>query len=141
MKIAALDTGDVWVGIALSDPMGIIAKPYRTVKIHELPTTIQTLIDHEKVSTFVIGHPKTLKGTSSDQTRKVEKLFQEFKIKFPSITFVLWDERFTSKQAEALKRPMNAEEKQKSHAIAAAFILQTYLQFRSMSQPSSAEEE
>lgn len=128
MKIVALDIGDVWTGSAISDPMRIIAKPYQTIKTHLLNTFISELIEKQRVSTIVVGHPRTLKGTASEQTKKVEEVFEALKKDFPSISFLLWDERLTSKQADALKRPKSPEEKQKAHSVAAAIILQTYLQ-------------
>ena len=139
MKIAALDIGDVWIGIALSDALGILAKPYKTVKSHELYEAINHLKDKEKVQTIVVGHPRTLKGTSSEQTKKIEATYAQLKKDFPLIEFVLWDERLTSKQADALKRPRSPEEKQHAHSVAAAFILRTYLEYRSMMQSPQDE--
>lgn len=129
-KIAALDIGDVWTGIALSDPLKIVASPYQTYKTAELETTLQHVLDEEHIERIVVGNPRTLRGTESDQTRQVHKQFAELENAFPEIPFVLWDERLSSKRAEALssKKANRQKDKQFSHARAAAFILDTYLQ-------------
>lgn len=130
MKIAALDMGDVWVGIALSDPLGIIAKPYQTVKLSQLVTFLKEFITKQSVSTIVVGLPKTMRGTESEQTKKIIQEKEELEKTFPEITWVLWDERLSSKRADTLKKGTSKEEKIKSHSIAAAFILESYLLYR-----------
>ena len=127
MKTAALDMGDVWTGIALSDPLGIIASPYTTVQTVELHTFLSTFITKEHVSDIVVGLPKTMKGTDSEQTDKVKKQFEQLKTEFKDVSWHLWDERLSSKRAETLKRPQNKDDKKKTHAVAAAFILTAYL--------------
>ncbi len=127
MKILALDIGDRWTGIAISDPLGIIARPYDTVATHQLIDVLERIITLENISTIVVGMPITLRGLESEQTKKVKTFTQELKQTFKTISWALWDERFTSKEAEKLKKARTKEEKLKLHAIAAAFILETYL--------------
>lgn len=129
MKTAALDTGDVWTGIALSDALGITAKPYTTIKTTELQGYLDSFIQKESVTTIIVGHPKTMRGTKSTQTEKVDALFVELQKKFPSVHWKLWDERLSSKRAADLKQAKTKQEKIESHAIAAAFILSSYLSF------------
>jgi putative Holliday junction resolvase len=130
MRIAALDLGDVWVGIALSDPLKIISRPYGTVKLIELNTTLQKLIDTESVTEVIVGEPQTLRGTVSEQTKKIHEQFDELKNQFPQIIWHLWDERLTSKQASTIQKGRSLtklEAKTWQHAIAAALILRSYL--------------
>lgn len=133
MRILALDLGDKWVGTALSDGLGITCKPYKTVTLPNLPSFLQEIIPQERITTVVIGYPKTFSGGQSDQTRKIvaekEKLEQQFGlVNEVPITWLLWDERLSSKRAQELvQKARTPEEKQKSHSIAAAFILQNYL--------------
>jgi putative holliday junction resolvase len=133
MRILGLDLGDKWVGTALSDGLGITCKPYKTVTLPQLPEFLQTTIPLERITTVVIGYPKTFSGGQSDQTRKIvaekEKLEREFGlVNEVTITWLLWDERLSSKRAQELvQKARTPEEKQKSHSIAAAFILQNYL--------------
>ena len=129
MKIIALDIGDVWTGTALSDASGIFARPYQTTQTSLLVSFLQELLRKETIEQIVIGYPRTMKGTSSDQTKKVENAKVLLEKEFPTKTFILWDERLSSKRAEALKKGHTKEDKIKSHSIAAAFILESYLQF------------
>lgn len=129
MKILALDIGDVWTGTALSDALALFAKPYQTAETNTLVSFLSELFKKEIIQTIIIGHPRTMKGTSSDQTKKVEEAKVKLEKEFPDKTFLLWDERLSSKRADTLKKAVTKEEKIKSHSIAAAFILESYLQF------------
>jgi putative Holliday junction resolvase len=133
MKILALDLGDVWVGTAISDALGILARPYKTVKADELTPFLTTLFNEESIATVVVGYPKTMRGTESEQTIKVKNLKEELARIFPETAWVLWDERLTSKRADALKKGITKEDKIQSHSMAAALILESYL----LSLPSS----
>ncbi len=133
MKIAALDLGDRWIGIATCDPLEIVASPYKTITADQLDQTIPELIE-ERVEMIVVGLPKTLGGKDSQQTLKIKKQFQTLQETYPEISWQLWDERLTSKQAETLKRPKNKQDKQATHAIAAALILGSYLDYRKFNQ-------
>jgi len=129
MKYAAFDIGDVWTGIALSDPLGILAKPYQTVKTTQLFSYLPAFLEEEKIEAVVIGYPKTMRGTESEQTKKILEQTEKLKKEFPQMPWILWDERLSSKRAASLKQARTKEEKQQSHAIAAAFILESYLNY------------
>ncbi len=130
MKILALDLGDKWIGSALSDQLQMTCKPFQTVELYHLETFLKKVLADEPIDTIVVGYPKTVSsGQESDQTRKVVALKDELSTKFPDKNWVLWDERLSSKRADQLKRATNKEEKIKSHSIAAAFILQNYLDY------------
>jgi putative holliday junction resolvase len=129
-KILALDIGDQWTGIALSDALGIVARPYKTVATETLKPFLSEIIKSERLDTIVIGYPKTMQGKESEQTKKVVAYKQELEKLFSAITFILWDERLSSKRAQAIGSRKTQEEKLKSHSLAAAFILDSYLQYR-----------
>ena len=129
MKIMALDLGDAWVGVALSDPLRFFAKPFKTVAAADLETFLAQALVQEKVSEVVVGYPKTMQGTESDQTRLVVATKEKLEIMFPAQQWVLWDERLSSKQARNIKSPKNKEEKLEQHSIAAAIILGSYLPY------------
>ncbi len=130
-KIAALDLGDKWIGIALSDSTRILAKPFTTITFYEYLPALRKFIEEQKPAAIVIGYPKTMRGTESNQTKKVIALHEELQKEFPQTLFVLWDERLSSKRAQSASPARTKEEKLKSHAVAAAFILDSYLQFLS----------
>ena|SRR5581483_2556256 len=138
MKIIALDIGDVHTGIAISDALGILARPLKTVPTATLLPSLTELIGQEPISTIIIGHPKTMRGTSSDQTKKVEQAKNDLEQHFPAISWLLWDERLSSKRADSLHKTTNKEEKLFSHARAAAFILSSYLDYRAMHSSSES---
>ena len=129
-KILALDIGDVWVGTALSDALQILAKPLQTIKADQLIDFIKTITAKEQITTIIIGNPRTLKGTDSQQTKKVAQTTEALKTTFPELSFILWDERLSSKRAESLQKAISKEEKIKSHSRAAAFILDSYLIYK-----------
>ena len=130
MKILALDIGDRWIGVAISDPLGILPRPYDTTKASDLYDFLEKVITKEHISTIVVGLPTTMRGTESEQTKKIISLTRELEEKFPHIQWKLWDERLTSKQAASIKSAKTKEQKLQSHAIAAALILQTYLDYK-----------
>ena len=140
MKILALDIGDVHTGSALSDELYITAQPYKTIPTKDLDQELQNIFEKEKIKTVVVGHPKTMKGTDSAQTKSIVQTKERLAQLFPSVQWVLWDERMTSRQATSIrignKQAATKENKRKEHSIAAAIILQTYLQFVSFSMPT-----
>ena len=139
MKILALDIGDRWTGVAISDPLGILPRPYDTIKTTELFTSLEQIIMKEHISTIVVGLPTTLRGTESEQTKKVLSMTEELKKVFPVIEWKMWDERLTSKQASALKSTKTREDKLRSHAIAAAIFLSSYLEYKRFHEKSTDE--
>ena len=134
MKIIALDIGNVHTGVARADELGIIATPYKSVATHTLKTWLTAFLKEEAIEIVVVGLPTTLRGTQSDQTKTVIALKEELEREHPQIKWVLFDERFTSKEAQKIMR-INAKKTPGSeHAIAAAIILQTYLESLHMQQ-------
>ena len=143
MKILALDLGDRWVGSAISDPLGITCKPYKTIDIEQLNQFLTSTLSAEEIATVVVGNPQTVStGGQSDQTKKIVALKEELETKFShrsephgserDIAWVLWDERLSSKRADLLKgkQAHTPEGKKQQHSIAAAFILQSYLDYQ-----------
>lgn len=129
MKKAALDLGNVWTGVAISDPLNLFASPYKTIPTKELESFLQTFIQEESIDTILVGLPITMKGTESEQTKLTIQTKERLEKQFPQVSWRLIDERLSSKHADQLKRAKTKEEKIQSHSIAAAFILKAYLQF------------
>lgn len=128
-KIMALDVGDAWVGSALSDGTQTLARPYQTVALAELTVFLEKLFTEESIEAVIVGYPKTMKGTESDQTRKIVAQKEALEKQFPLVKWILWDERLSSKRAASLGQTRSKEEKLQSHSKAAAFILDSYLSF------------
>jgi putative Holliday junction resolvase len=130
MKVIALDLGDVWTGSALSDALKIVAKPYKTVKTTQLYEFLDTVLAQEKIDTILIGYPRTMKDTQSAQTKKVLEQKESIEKKYTNVKILLWDERLSSKIAKQIQgKKAKHDHAQHEHSIAAAVILQTYLEF------------
>jgi putative holliday junction resolvase len=116
-----------------------LPRPYSTIKSTELFTSLEKIIDKERISTIVVGLPTTLRGTESDQTKKVIALTEDLKKLFPTIEWKMWDERLTSKQASTITSTKTKEDKLRSHAIAAAIFLSSYLEYKRFHENSTNE--
>lgn len=127
LRTAALDLGNKWTGVALSDVLGITARPYHTVATSDLIKWLPIFITEQEVSTIVVGLPKTLKGTESEQTVLVRNFTQVLQKEFPTINWCFWDERLSSKQATSIQKMNSSTNKMQNHAIAAAIFLTSYL--------------
>ena len=129
MKVLALDLGDAWTGTAICDALRMLARPLQTVETKDLTPFLTNLLANERITTVVVGHPQTLKGTKSAQTIKIEKQFEKLKKQFPNFEWILWDERLTSDHASELMRDKKRtkENKRHEHSVAAALILGSYL--------------
>lgn len=134
-KIAALDLGDQWTGIAISDNNHIIATPYETIETKKLVSFLSQFLREQNIATIVVGIPITVRGTESEQTKKTKMQFRKLQNTFPKTTFIEVDERFSSKQATDIQKTKKKgtiekikAEKLKNHSIAASLILETYLQ-------------
>ena len=129
-RVLAIDYGDVRVGLAISDPLQILAIPFDVYKNDEnLIQKLQKLIEEKNVITVVLGLPVNLKGKDSKKTLEVKK-FYDILSKNIKIPIKLVDERFTTYEAnnELKKLGYSVKESRKViDKIAASLILKTYL--------------
>lgn len=132
-RILAIDYGLRRVGLAVTDPMQMLAIPLDTV---DTPKIIQYLKDYilrENVETIILGFPKNMDGNDTDATPIVEKFNLELSTNFPNIPIKLVDERLTSRMAkqtliDAGYKKKDRKNKKLVDTVAAALILQTYLE-------------
>jgi len=128
----AIDYGERRLGLALSDPLKIIAKPFKIIDRLYKPDylkEIATIIVKEDIELLVVGLPLTLKGEYSKQTKIVEEFVSNLKSKF-QIPVVQVDERLSSISAQKSLKEQNIylrNNKAKIDETAAAIILQEYL--------------
>jgi len=133
-RILGLDVGDRKIGVAVSDSSRTIARGIDQVRWDESQkdkglAKIKELISRYEVGKVVVGLPKNMKGEEGFQAKKVRSFldFLSSKIKIPA---VLFDERFSTVMAEKILRQEGAslsERKKAKDKIAAAIILQSYL--------------
>lgn len=130
-----LDVGDKTIGVALSDPMFLLAQAKETVKRKKASLDIQRLleiIDENDVNLIVVGLPKNMNNTIGPQSMKVMSFVDLLK-KQTDVEIVYEDERMTTIQSESVLIDMKVRRenrKQYIDKIAATFILQTYLDRR-----------
>lgn len=130
-RVLAIDYGLKRTGIAVSDPLRIIATPLETVPTHNLLTFLKAYTRKEKVDEFVIGMPKTLKNEDSAIAPQVRKFIVALKGAFPDNPVHEVDERFTSSMArqsmiEGGMKKKDRQVKGNADKISATLILQSF---------------
>jgi len=132
-RILAIDYGRKRVGLAVSDPLRIIANKLTTIPTHTVWDFLQTYLADEQVDEVVIGYPLQMNNTASEAVVYINPFIKKFRQKYPGMKLELLDERFTSKMAErtmlegGLKK-MARRNKEMVDAISATIILQSYME-------------
>lgn len=132
-RILAIDYGKKRTGIAVSDPLKIIATPLQTVSTHDLMDFLENYMKREEVECIVVGEPKQMNDTPSESSRYVEPFVKRLKQRYPDMQIERMDERFTSKIAFQSMIDGGLKKKQRQNkalvdCISATLILQTYMQ-------------
>lgn len=131
-RILALDIGDRRIGVAVSDPMGIIASPYTVIDRKYTPdylTEISKIVINRSIEKLVVGMPLNMKGQASAQTEKVSKMILDLKSYF-DLPVISIDERLSSISAEKSLQQQGVKTGHNKGDIdktAAAIFLQEYL--------------
>jgi putative Holliday junction resolvase len=131
-RILGIDHGNVRVGLALSDPLKIIAKPYKTITYkngNDLFRQLNGIITDECVEHIVVGFPKGMGGQTTKQTEIVTLFVQQLKEEI-DLSVSLEDERLSSVSAEKaliLQNVKTGHNKGRIDETAAAIVLQQYL--------------
>ncbi len=132
MRIMALDIGDKYIGVAVSDPLCITAGGLTTLQRQSLKKDLQKvseLVDEYEVSKVVAGLPLNMQGTKGQSAQKVEGFVRRLKGKL-RVPIVYWDERLSTMTAEKVLIEGNVRRNKRKSVIdkmAAAIILQNYL--------------
>jgi putative Holliday junction resolvase len=133
-RILAIDFGTKRTGIAVTDPLKMLANPLEMVETHKLIDFLTSYFIKEEVETIVLGFPKHLDGNPNEMTPKVLSLKDRLSKLFPDKKLVLVDERFTSKMAMQSMIAMGSKKKDRIEKagnldkVSAAIILQSYLE-------------
>lgn len=131
-RIMAIDYGKKRTGIAVTDPLRIIATPLETVPTALLLQFLAGYLQKETVDEFVVGMPKTLLNQDSETAPLVRAFVSELGKKFPDKTIHLADERFTSSIARRAMIDGGMKKKDRQvkgnvDKISATIILQSFL--------------
>ena len=132
-RVLAVDPGDKRVGLALSDPTGTIASPLRTLDANPretLPARLLAVADEMGADTLVVGLPLRLSGGEGPEAKAARALAAELRALTRKQVRLL-DERLTSAAAERAllaRGEKRAERRRLSDQVAAAILLQTYLE-------------
>ena len=134
-RILCLDYGGKRTGIAVTDPLQIIATPLDTVETSKLMDFLKKYISSEEVETLVVGQPTRHDGSFSPIEEEILKFITQFQSAFPQIQTDRINEMFSSKDAmQALIASgvpmMKRRDKKLLDKTAAALILQEYLNLK-----------
>jgi len=135
MRIMAFDYGTKRIGIAVTDPMQIIATGLDTVHPIHIIDYLKKYLQTEPVERFIVGEPKQMDNTPSQSAIHVKGFVNLLNKTFPQIPVEMLDERFTSKMASATiaQSGMNKKHRQNKElvdTISAVILLQSYMSRR-----------
>ena len=132
MRSLGLDIGDKRIGVALSDPQGILASPFTIINCRDEATDIKAITDiisQHQVEQIIVGLPRSMDGSLGKQAEKV-KVFTRKLCNHTDVPVEFRDERLTTVSARRLMQATKSKKsrrKAQDDAIAAALILQGYL--------------
>jgi putative holliday junction resolvase len=135
VRVLAIDHGTKRIGIALSDPVGIIAQPFETLAAEpadQFLSRLKEILVDKQVELVLVGMPRNMDGSCGPAALKVQEFIAGLKQAI-SIPIQTWDERLTSSQANRFLIDANvrrSDRRTKVDKTAAAILLQSYLDSR-----------
>ena len=150
MRHLALDVGDRRIGVAVSDECGLLASPltviHRASKIEDYAVISRLVLEH-RAGTLVVGHPLNADGSAGPQAQRIERYAAALEGALQSqdlnLPVVLWDEHSSTLRAQQVMVSAGRRAKDRRtriDAVAAAVILQDYLEAKRPISSSEAEE-
>lgn len=136
-RIIAIDYGTKRVGLAVTDPLQIIATGLATVGEPDAITYLKEYASREKIEGFVVGEPRNLDGTPAESAPRTDDFIKKLSAAFPLIPVSRMDERFTSRIAfrtmvDAGLKKKDRRNKALIDTVSAVLILQSWLESRKM---------
>lgn len=128
MRVLAVDPGEARIGIAISDPLGVVARPLTVLPHVSRPVDAQSIIalaDENEAVKIIVGLPLDQDGQTGPQARKSLRLIEALR-SLSSLEVIAWDESGSTQVAQSLKPPDDMLD-----ARSAAVILQDYLDVQS----------
>lgn len=132
-RLLAIDFGRARTGIAVTDPMRIVANGLTTVESSKLEAFLRDYFSREQVDAVIVGLPKNLNGEASESQRYLLPALGRLRKAFPEMKFEMYDERFTSVLAhramlDSGMKQSDRRQKGTADVMAACIILNDYLE-------------
>ena len=132
-RILSIDYGNKRVGLAVTDPLKMIATRLTTVSAEEIWTFLSGYFVREEVELILVGYPRKLNNEPSEAIRYINPFLKKFRQVYPTMPVQLMDERFTSKLAfqtmiDAGVKKKDRQNKATIDGVSATIILQSYLE-------------
>jgi putative Holliday junction resolvase len=132
-RVLAIDFGRKRIGLAVSDPLQLIANRLTTIPTNEIWDFLSDYFMKENVETIVVGYPRQMNNKASEAVRYINPFLKKFQIKYPEKKLELQDERFTSKMAfqtmiDGGLKKQQRKDKSMIDSVSATIILQGYLE-------------
>lgn len=138
VRILSVDYGKKRTGLAVTDPLQIIANGLVTVATSELFDFLKDYVQRENVECIVVGRPTQLNGQPSENLSRVEQFVNRWRKAMPLIPVEYYDERFTSALAQqailagGVKKKTRREDKGLVDEVSATIILQDYMKSKGL---------
>lgn len=131
-RLLAIDYGRKRTGIAVSDPLQLIATGLTTIQSDSLLSWLKDYMQQEPVEKIIIGYPKTLSNEPAEAIRYINPVIKKIVHTFPEIPLVLMDERFTSKMAfqamiDGGLKKKDRQDKAMIDKVSATILLQDFM--------------
>jgi len=138
-RILALDIGRKRTGVAVTDPLKIVANGLATIPSHTVVEYLGNYLTNENVELLVVGYPVTMNNTPSEAVKYINPILKKIEKAFPNLKIVQVDERFTSKMAfqtmiDGGLKKKDRQNKATIDTISATIILQSYMESLSYKQ-------
>ena len=132
-RLLSIDYGKKRTGIAVSDPLQIIANGLTTVETTNIFNFLKDYLGKEDVETIIVGLPKQMSGELSENMKRIEPFVNRLKKLYPNINIEYYDERFSSKMAHQVMidgglKKKDRQNKELVDEISATIILQAYME-------------
>lgn len=132
-RVLAIDYGRKRVGLAVTDPLKMIATRLDTVNSGQIWTYLENYFLREQVERVVVGYPRQLNNEPSESVKFIDPFLKGFRKRYPDMPLELADERFTSKMAlrtmvDAGLKKSDRQDKSLVDGLSATIILQSWLE-------------
>jgi putative Holliday junction resolvase len=135
MRIMAVDYGRVHVGIAITDPLGIIPQPYMTIRVNsrkKLIARLKSMIDDNDIGLVLVGNPISASGKETAMSREITGFIKQLE-RATAVKIMPWDERYTSMYAANILKEHGLKHKGEClDRVSASLILEDYLRSRNL---------